>query len=168
MGGTPGGGQGARLAVATYHRVPHSCAGSVYISAKALSAETFDRLRLARQRKHVQAWMKAKTYKPTSATKAIGVLNRAINCAVEEERFDPCVQAAPVAPQPHTTVASTSLDDSPTCVGRSQSDFRILTTAAGRSSGCAGARPTWSAEVLVHQFAFDEMNTSRTSFAICQ
>lgn len=47
--------------------------------------ETWGTLRLTRLRKmHVQAWVKARKYNPSSAAKAIGVLKRAINWAVEE------------------------------------------------------------------------------------
>jgi integrase len=49
---------------------------------------TWGRLRVSRLRKkHVKAWVKAKKYNPTSAAKAIGVLKRAFNWAVEEEHI---------------------------------------------------------------------------------
>jgi integrase len=45
-------------------------------------------LRITRLRKkHVQSWVMAKGYNPTSAAKAIGVLKRAFNWAVEEEHI---------------------------------------------------------------------------------
>jgi integrase len=48
----------------------------------------FGKLRIARLRKkHVRAWVKAKGYNPTSASKAIGALMRAFNWAVEEEHI---------------------------------------------------------------------------------
>lgn len=50
--------------------------------------EAWGRLRIARLKKlHVKAWIKAKKYNPTSAAKAIGVLKRAFNWAVEEEHI---------------------------------------------------------------------------------
>jgi integrase/recombinase XerC len=50
--------------------------------------KTWGRLRVSGLRKkHVQAWVKAKGYNPTSAAKAIGVLKRAFNWAVEEEHI---------------------------------------------------------------------------------
>lgn len=50
--------------------------------------ERFGKLRVARLRKkHVRAWVQAKGYNPTSANKAIGVLKRAFNWAVEEEHI---------------------------------------------------------------------------------
>jgi integrase len=50
--------------------------------------DTWGLVRLTQLRKkHVQAWIKAKTYNPTSAAKAIGVLKRAFNWAVEEEHI---------------------------------------------------------------------------------
>jgi integrase/recombinase XerC len=49
---------------------------------------TWGRMRVSRLRKkHVKAWVKAKGYNPTSAAKAIGVLKRAFNWAVEEEHI---------------------------------------------------------------------------------
>jgi integrase len=48
----------------------------------------FGKLRVTRLRtKHVRAWVKSKGYNPTSANKAIGVLKRAFNWAVEEEHL---------------------------------------------------------------------------------
>ena len=50
--------------------------------------DTWGRLRVSRLRKkHVRAWITAKGYNPTSAAKAIGVLKRAFNWAVEEEHI---------------------------------------------------------------------------------
>lgn len=47
---------------------------------------TYGKLRVTRLRKkHVLAWVKAKGYNPASANRAIGVLKRAFNWAVEEE-----------------------------------------------------------------------------------
>lgn len=48
----------------------------------------FGKVRVARlRRRHVRAWVTAKGYNPTSASKAIGALKRAFNWAVEEEHI---------------------------------------------------------------------------------
>jgi integrase len=51
-------------------------------------AEKFGKLRITMLRKkHVSDWVRDKKYNPTSANKAIGVLKRAFNWAVEEEHL---------------------------------------------------------------------------------
>jgi integrase len=50
--------------------------------------QRFGKVRVTQLRKkHVRAWVKDKGYNPTSANKAIGVLKRAFNWAVEEEHL---------------------------------------------------------------------------------
>jgi integrase len=89
-------------AVAPWITVGHVLRGFVRHSRADHSADTADwhqrllepfittwgNVRVGRLRKqHVQAWVKAKKYNPTSAAKAIGVLKRAFNWAVEEEHI---------------------------------------------------------------------------------
>jgi hypothetical protein len=89
-------------AVAPWITVGHVLRGFVRHSRAEHSADTGDwhqrllepfiktwgNVGVGRLRKqHVQAWVNAKKYNPTSAAKAIGVLKRGFNWAVEEEHI---------------------------------------------------------------------------------
>jgi integrase len=64
---------------------------------------TWGNARVGRLRKqHVLTWVKAKKYNPTSAAKAIGVLKRAFNWAVEEEHIPRNPVAHVRKPRPQT------------------------------------------------------------------
>jgi integrase len=72
-----------------YSRGEHSAdTAAWHKSLLAPFVERFGKLRVTRLRKkHVRAWVRDKGYNPTSANKAIGVLKRAFNWAVEEEHL---------------------------------------------------------------------------------
>lgn len=72
-----------------YSRGEHSTdTAAWHKSLLAPFVERFGKLRVTRLRKkHVRAWVRDKGYNPTSANKAIGVLKRAFNWAVEEEHL---------------------------------------------------------------------------------
>jgi integrase len=73
----------------TFSRSEHSAETAAWHTTLLTPfVERFGKLRVARLRKkHVRAWVTAKGYNPTSANKAIGVLKRAFNWAVEEEHI---------------------------------------------------------------------------------